>query len=46
MKTGAIITLIIGIVIVLLGIMALGAFIWFVKFLKKWFKESDKSETN
>lgn len=42
MRTGAIITLIIGIVIVLLGIMVLGAFIWFVKFLEKWFKDGDK----
>ena len=38
MRTGAIITLIIGIVIVLLGVMAFGAFIWFVKFIEKWFK--------
>lgn len=42
MRTGAIITLIIGIVIVLLGTMALGAFIWFVKRIEKWFKENDK----
>lgn len=38
MKTGVIITLIIGIVIVLLGAMVFGAFIWFVKYLEKWFK--------
>lgn len=42
MKTGAIITLIIGIVVVLLGAMAVGAFVWFVKCLERWFKEDDK----
>ena len=38
MRTGVIITLVIGIVIILLGAMAFGAFIWFVKLLEKWFK--------
>lgn len=42
MKTGAIITLIIGIVAVLLGIMMLVAFVWFMKFLERWFKDGDK----